>query len=508
MGESLGSLAQGFALVLQPENVLYVTIGVLVGMIVGVLPGLGPAATIAILLPLTYVIPPASGVIMLAGIYYGSMYGGTITSVLLRIPGEAAAVVTIFDGHPMAMQGRAGPALGISAIGSFIGGVVSLVGLVFFAPFLAEQALQFGPVEFTVIAASGLLLVTYLGTGSFARNLTVACFGLILATVGVDLVSGETRYTFGTTQLMAGLDFVAVVMGVYGVGEVLYNLEDQGKLSRVGAKLGRIWPSYSDWRESRGAIGRGSIIGFALGNLPGGGGLLSSMASYGIEKRRAKDPSRFGRGAIEGVAGPETANNAGSTSAFIPMLTLGIPPNAVLALVFGALLVQGITPGPTLITEHPDIFWGVIASMFIGNVILLALNIPMVGIFIQLLRVPMGALGPVIILIALIGVYSVNNSVFDMWVMLGAGVVGYFMRKWSYDAGPMVLAMVLGPLIETSFRQSLLLGNGNPSIFFTRPISAGILGVSVLAAAAAGLLRWRTRRTLSTEQTRATEDVD
>jgi len=500
MLDSLASLAQGLALVLEPENILVVVLGVTIGMVVGVLPGLGPAATIAILLPLTYVIPPASAIIMLAGIYYGSMYGGTITSVLLRLPGEAAAVVTTFDGHPMAMQGRAGPALGISAIGSFIGGGVSLVGLVFFAPFLAEQALRFGPPEFALLAAAGLLLVTYLGAQSLFKNLTMACAGLLLATVGVDLISGETRYTFGSTQLLAGLDFVAVVMGVYGVGEVLYSLEDDLKLNRVTRRIGRVWPTFRDWTASRGAIMRGSVIGFALGNLPGGGGLISSIASYGIEKRRAKEPERFGKGAIEGVAGPETANNAGSTSAFIPMLTLGIPPNAVLALVFGALLVQGITPGPALVTDHPDIFWGVIASMLLGNLILLLLNIPLVGVFIQLLRVPMGVLGPIIIVIALIGVYSVNNNIFDMWVMLASGILGYLARKAGYDTGPLVLALVLGPLLETSFRQSLLLGDGSASIFVTRPISAAIIGIVVLAFAVSTILRRRARLQLAAKE--------
>ena len=487
-------LAVGFQVALQPENLLAVTIGVLVGMSVGVLPGLGPAATIAILLPLTYAMEPTSAIIMLAGIYYGSMYGGTVTSVLLRLPGEAAAVVTIFDGYPMAQQGRAGAALGIAAIGSAIGGMLSVVGLIFFAPPLAQAALAFGPPEFTVLAVMGLLLVTYLGTTSPLRSLVVACAGLLFATVGLDLISGATRFDFGSTAMLGGLDFVAIVMGIFGIGEILYNLEKSETGNVIKRRVGKVWPTRADWKLSRGPILRGSGLGFFLGALPGGGGMISSMASYAIEKRRAKDPTRFGKGAIEGVAGPETANNAGSTSAFIPMLVLGIPPNAVLALVFGALLVQGVVPGPQLVNEHPDIFWGVVASMVVGNLILLALNIPLIGVFVQLLRVRMSLLAGVIMVVALIGVYTINNSIFDMWVMVAFGLIGYLMRKLNFDAGPLVLALILGPLVERSFRQSLLMSGGEPTIFLTRPLSGGIIAFVVVVALVTSYARRRSRR--------------
>lgn len=479
----LQSIVSGFEVVLEPTNLLYVFGGVLIGMVIGVIPGLGPAATIALLLPLTYVIPPESAVIMLAGIYYGAYYGGTITSVLLRLPGEAASVVTTFDGYQMAQQGRAGPALGIAAIGSFIGGIISVVGLMFLAPPLATFALRFGPPEFTALALLGILLVTYLGTKSFVKSLIVACFGLLLATVGIDLISGVPRFTFGVTNLLDGLDFVAIVMGVFGVGEVLYNLEQEGRMSMVAARVSHVWPTMRDWAQAKGAIFRGSILGFFIGLLPGGGGVVSSLASYALEKRRAREPERFGKGAIEGVAGPETANNAGSTSAFIPLLTLGIPPNAVLALIFGALLIQGITPGPQLISENPEVFWGVISSMAIGNLVLLVLNIPLVGVFVQLLRLRISILAAVIVIITMVGVYSVNNSIFDMWIMLAFGALGYVMRKTGFEPGPLVLAFVLGPLIEESFRQSMLLSNGNPAIFLTRPISGTLFGIVIVVIA-------------------------
>lgn len=476
----LQAVISGFEVALQPLNLLYVLVGVLVGMMIGVLPGLGPAATIALLLPLTYVIPPESAVILLAGIYYGAFYGGTITSVLLSLPGEAASVVTTFDGYQMAQQGRAGPALGIAAIGSFIGGIVSVVGLMFFAPILATLALSFGPPEYMALTMLGILLVTYLGTRSLIKSLIVAALGLLLATIGIDLISGTPRFTFGSAELLDGLDFVAIAMGLFGVGEVLYNLEQEGRMSMVPSRISNIWPTMRDWTQAKGAIFRGSILGFFIGVLPGGGGIVSSLASYALEKRLAAEPERFGKGAIEGVAGPETANNASSTSAFIPLLTLGIPSNVVLALIFGALLVQGITPGPQLVSQNPEIFWGVICSMVIGNLALLILNIPLVGVFVQLLRLRAGVLAAIIVIVTMIGVYSINNSVFDIWIMLVFGVLGYVMRKTGFDPGPLALTFVLGSLLEESFRQSMLLSNGNLAIFFTRPISATIFAIVIL----------------------------
>jgi putative tricarboxylic transport membrane protein len=481
----LSGLVTGFGVALTPTNLLFVLVGVVIGMVIGVLPGLGSAATLALLLPLTYTLEPSTAIIMMAGIYYGSMYGGTITSVLLNLPGEAASVVTTFDGYQMAKQGRAGPALGIAAMGSFVGGTVAILGLVFLAPVLASAAVRFAPPEYAALTILGLLLVSYLGTKSLAKSLVAASLGLLLATVGQDPVIGRPRFTFGVPDLFGGLEFVAIAMGLFGIGEILYNMVNQrrsGDAPVAVARVRNILPSRSDLRQSRGAITRGSLLGFVIGILPGGGGVVSSLVSYAVEKRRAKQPGRFGKGAIEGVAGPETANNASSTSSFIPLLTLGIPSNVALALVYGALVLQGITPGPGLINDHPDVFWGVVASMFIGNVILLALNMPLVGIFVRLLSIRATILAPLTVLVTMVGVYSVNNSVFDMWVALAFGLLGYLMKMTGFEPGPLVLAFVLGGLLEISFRQSLLMSNGSPTIFFTRPISAGLLlaGVALL----------------------------
>ncbi|MQA08225.1 MAG: tripartite tricarboxylate transporter permease [Pseudonocardiaceae bacterium] len=476
----LANLADGFAVAFTPVNLLYVVVGVSVGMVIGVLPGLGPAATIALLLPITFGLESATAIIMLAGIYYGAYYGGTITSVLLRLPGEAASVVTAIDGYQMARQGRAGAALGISAIGSFIGGLVAVVGMVLIAPPLADFAVGFGPPEYVALAAVGLLLVTYLGTRSFSMSIVSALLGLFLALIGIDPIAGTPRFTFGIEELRDGLNFVPVAMGLFGIGEILFNLEGRYGSADDRAKVGRILPTRDDLRRSSGAITRGSLMGFLIGVLPGGGGVVSSLTSYGIEKRVSKQPERFGHGAIQGVAGPETANNASSTSAFIPLLTLGLPSNGVLALIFGALLLQGVTPGPDLITAHPDIFWGVIASMVLGNVVLLVLNLPLVGVFVQLLKVPIEVLAALTVLITMVGVFSVRNNIFDMYVVLAFGALGYLMRKIGLEPGPLVLAFVLGPIMETSFRQSMLISNGDPAVFVTRPVSGTLLGLALL----------------------------
>ncbi|MCO4238889.1 tripartite tricarboxylate transporter permease [Pseudarthrobacter sp. MDT3-26] len=491
--DALNNLALGFSVAFDPMNLLYVFIGVALGTAIGVLPGLGPTATIALLLPVTLTLDPTAAVILLAGIYYGSMYGGTITSVLLRLPGEAASVVTTFDGYQMARQGRAGPALGISAIGSFIGGTVSVIGLVLLAPVLADAALAFGPPAFVALMVLGLFLVTSLGTGSTIKALCMAAVGLLLSAIGQDLVTGKPRFTFGQTSLLDGLDFVAVAMGLFGVGEILYNLEQTEKVQAFTSKIKNIWPSRKDLKDSSGAIARGSVLGFFIGILPGGGGVLSSLASYAMEKRRAKDPSRFGHGAIEGVAGPETANNASSTSAFIPLLVLGIPSNVVLALLFGALLVHGITPGPQMMTNNPEVFWGVIASMFIGNLMLLALNIPLVGFFVQMLRIRAGILVTFALLVVMVGVFSISNDVFDMWVVLVFGIIGWLMKKTGFDPGPLVLAFVLGPILESSVRQSLLLSGGSFTIFVTDPISLTIF-IALGAGVILGFVGKRRRR--------------
>ena len=486
----LDPVLNGFTVVFAPSNLLYVLIGVLIGMVIGVLPGLGPVATIALLLPITYEIPPASAVILLAGIYYGAMYGGTITSVLLQLPGEAASVITTIDGYQMARQGRAGPALGIAAIGSFIGGTVSIIGLTFVAPALTAFALDFGPPEYAVLAAIGVMLVAALGTGSTAKSLVAAGVGLLFATIGPDPLLAEPRFTFGSVELADGVDFVALAMGLFGVGEILYNLEHRARAALVNSRIANIWPSRADWRQSRGAVARGSVLGFFTGLLPGGGGVLASMLSYALEKRRAKQPQRFGRGAIEGVAGPETANNAAATSSFIPLLTLGIPSNPVMALIFGALLLQGITAGPRLIQENPDVFWGVIDSMYVGNIFLLILNIPLVGVFIRLVLVRDSILAPIVVMVTMLGVYTVNNDVFDMFLVIFFGIIGYVMKKTGFEPGPLVLAFVLGRILETSFRQSLRIFDGSMAGFVTRPISGTLLAVALLAVLLAVGRRW------------------
>ena len=494
MGGFLGPVLSGFEVVFAPANLLYVLAGVVIGMVIGVLPGLGPVATIALLLPVTYEMPAESAIILLAGIYYGAMYGGTITSVLLQLPGEAATVVTTIDGYQMARQGRAGPALGIAAIGSFIGGTVSIVGLTLVAPVLADFSLRFGPPEYAVLAALGILLVASLGTASTARALVAAGFGLLLATVGPDPLFASPRFTFDNANLADGVDFVALAMGLFGLGEVLYQLEHRLRAAHPTGPLSRVWPSRDDWRRSRGAIARGSVVGFLIGLLPGGGGVLSSMAAYAVEKRRSKEPERFGRGAIEGVAAPETANNAAATSTFIPLLTLGLPTNPVMALIFGALLLQGIPPGPRLIDENPEVFWGVVDSMYVGNVFLLILSMPLVGVFVRLARVRDSILGPIIVTITMLGVYTVNNSTFDMFVVIFFGVLGYLMKKAGYEPGPLVLAFVLGSVLETAFRQSMRIFDGDPTGFAGRPISGTLLIVGAIALLVPPAMRLIRRR--------------
>ncbi|WP_394327822.1 tripartite tricarboxylate transporter permease [Nocardiopsis alborubida] len=475
MLDSLTPMISGFGVVLEPVNLLYCLIGVVVGMLVGVLPGLGPAATIAILLPLTFGLEPVTAIIMLAGIFYGAQYGGTITSVLLRLPGEASSVVTVFDGHMLARQGRAGTALGIAAVGSFVGGTVSIVALSLLAPLVASFALDFGPPEYTALALLGILLVSTVGNGSRIKAIIAACVGLLLATVGLDTFTGAERFTFDSLALSDGIDFVPIAMGLFGIGEILHSLEERHKAPAKPLKVANTWPSRKDLRQSSGAIGRGSLIGFALGILPGGGATLSSLAAYAMEKRRSRNPERFGKGAVEGVAAPETANNAAATSSFIPLLTLGIPANATMAIIFGALLIQGVPPGPELVTQEPELFWGVINSMYVGNILLLIMSIPLVGLFVRILRVRPTILAPITVLITLVGVYTVRNSVFDIVLVVVFGLLGYLMKKFGFDPGPLVLAFVLGSLLESSLRRSLLLFDGDPTGFLTRPISGTLL---------------------------------
>lgn len=482
-------ILQGFSVVFEPTNMLYCLIGVLVGMLIGVLPGLGPVATISILLPVTYAIEPVGAIIMLAGIFYGAQYGGTITSVLLRLPGEASSVVTVFDGHALAKQGKAGTALGIAAIGSFAGGTVSIIGLTLVAPIVASVALSFGPPEYAMLALLGILLVSTIGNGGALKSIIAACLGLLLATVGRDMFTGGNRFTFGSLELSDGLDFVPIAMGLFGLGEIFYNLEQRSGRLGAPAKVKNIWPNRSELKQSAGAVGRGSVIGFLLGILPGGGAVLSSLVSYAAEKRLSRHPERFGRGAIQGVAGPETANNAAATSSFIPLLTLGIPANATMAIIFGALLLQGIIPGPGLIRDHPDLFWGVVNSMYLGNIILLILSVPLVGIFVRILHVRPAILAAITVLITLLGVYTVRNSVFDMGLVIVFGVLGYLMKKFGFEPAPLVLAFVLGSLLETAVRQSLRIFQGDVTGFIGRPISGTLLVVVLLLLIAVPVTR-------------------
>lgn len=486
-------LIDGLSVALTPTNLLLVLIGVVIGMIVGVLPGLGPTATIAMLLPVTFTLDPASAVIMLAGIYYGAMYGGTVTAVLVKVPGEVASVVTTFDGYVLATKGRAGSALGVAAIGSFVGGLLSVVFLVALAQPVANLASEFGPPELFLIALLGLLLVLAIASGSLIKAALMASLGLLITTVGQDPLAGSPRFTFGSLELLGGLDIVAVAMGVFGIGEALSQLtRHDPPITPVGVRSA--FPTRADLRASRGPILRGSVIGSVLGVIPGSGGVIPPMASYAVERRLAKDPSRFGKGAIEGVAGPETANNAGSQTSFLPLLTLGLPTSMVMALMFGALLLQGITPGPTLVTDHPDVFWGIIASMLLGNIILLVLNLPLAGVFAQLLRIRPSVIGIVTILVTLLGVYSIGNSVFDVWTAIVAGAIGFALTRAGFELGPLVLAAILGPLLEKNLRISLTMGDGSAAIFVERPIAVVLCVLIVLAVASASVKVLRNRR--------------
>jgi len=478
-----GGLLLGFEVAFNPVNLLWCFIGSVLGTAVGVLPGLGPAATIALLLPISMKMgSPVTAIILMAGIFYGAMYGGSTTSILLNLPGEAASVVTCIDGYQMARKGRAGPALGVAAIGSFVAGTFGVIGMTVMAPPLAEFALKFGPPEYFSLTVLGLLLATYLAGDSPLKGLTMAIMGLILGSVGLDPLSGAVRFDFGVPDLQSNIDFVTIAMGLFGVGEILINLEQTEAASILTTKIKNVFPTLVDLARSGWAMVRGSLIGFGVGILPGGGAVLSSLISYAIERKISKHPEEFGHGAIEGVAGPEAANNSAASSSFIPLLTLGIPGNASTAMIFAALLIHGITPGPFLLKEHAPVFWGVIASMYIGNVMLLVLNLPLVGVWAQLLRVPYAFMAPMVMVLTLVGVYSVNNSVFDIWVMLVMGIFGYLARKLKFDLGPLLLAFVLGPIMERSLRQALLMSHGSFGIFFSisRPISAVLMGVAVL----------------------------
>ncbi len=473
-------LYYGFSVALQPGTLLLCFMGVLIGTLVGVLPGIGPVGAMSMLLPITYGISPVGAIIILAGIYYGAMYGGSTTSILVNIPGEAASVVTCLEGYQMALHGRGGPALGIAAFGSFIAGTFGLIGLMIIATPLADLALKFGPAEYFSLMCLGLTLVTYLTQGSVLRGLAMAGLGLFLSVIGQDIIMGKPRFTFGLLGLVDGIGLVPVVMGLFGISEVLLNLEKPGERTILKEGLKSLLPTKEDWRRSAMPIFRGTVIGFFLGILPGGGSVISAFASYSIEKKYSKNPEHFGKGAIEGVAGPESANNSASSGAFIPLFTLGIPANVVMAMLLGALMIHGIQPGPLLFSQHPEIFWGTVASMYVGNVMLLVLNLPLIPVWVKILEIPYKTLFPLILLFCLIGVYSISGNVFDIYVMLIFGAVGYVLRKLYYEPAPMVLAFILGPMLERSLRETLLLSDGRLSVFLTRPLSAACLLLSLL----------------------------
>ena len=479
------NLMMGFQISLSLHNLVFCFIGCALGTAIGVLPGLGPTGTISILLTLTYKLDLTSAIIMLAGIYYGAQYGGTITSVLLRIPGEASTVVTTIDGYQMALKGEAGKALGIAAFGSFIAGTFGTVILSVLAPILSNIALMFGPPEYTGLMILGLTLVIYLGSGSIIKSMLMGALGLALGTIGMDPVTGIERFTFGSQTLFEGVHIAVLAMGLFGIGEILYMAESVEERSsrdmvRCPSKLRALLPNRNDWRDSIMPIGRGSLIGFFLGILPGGGAMISSFASYATEKKISRNPAKFGKGAIEGVAGPESANNAGVSGAFIPLLTLGIPSNVVMALLVGAFMLHGVNPGPFIMKKHPDIFWGIITSMYIGNIILLILNIPLIKVFVKILEVPFAFLSSLIALICVIGAYSINNNSADVLYMLIFGGVGYLMRKFDYEPAPLMLAFVLGPMLEQAIRQSLIISQGSIVIFFHRPISLVLIAMAAL----------------------------
>ena len=470
----------GFQVALQPINLFYCFFGVLIGTLVGVLPGLGPPAAIAMLLPSTFHATPVSAVIMLAGIYYGAMYGGSTTSILVNIPGEAASVVTCLDGYQMARKGRAGPALGIAAFGSFIAGTFAVIALTFLGPPLATLAFQFGPQEYFCMMIVGINVLTYLSSGSMIKALMMAAVGLILGGIGMDGISGKYRFTYGLQVLADGVGLVPAVMGLFGISEVLLNLETKIDRDILTTGIKNLFPTLKDWADSIWAIIRGTFLGFFLGIIPGGGAIIASFASYAIEKKVSNHPEEFGKGAIQGVAGPESANNAAAGGAFIPLLTLGIPSNAVMAILLGALMIHGLQPGPLLMSKAPDVFWGTIVSMYIGNAMLLVLNLPLIPLWVMVLKVPYYLLYPLIILFCMIGAYSIGNNVGDVIVMLIFGILGYIMKKFRYEGAPLVLALVLGPMLEESFRQSLISSRGDFFTFITRPISLGFLIVAVL----------------------------
>ncbi len=488
------NLALGFSVALTPQNLIFCFVGVLMGTLIGVLPGIGPVAGVALLIPITYGLDPTTALITMAGVYYGAMYGGSTTSILLNIPGESSSVVTCLDGYQMARKGRAGPALGMAALASFIAGTFAVVALTLIARPLADFAVTLGPPEYFALAFLGLTRVTALAGKSMIKGLITGVFGLLIASVGIDAISGAARFTYGNIYLLDGIGFIGVAVGLFAVSEVLENIEQPAERVFLRTKLtfSNLLPNLQDWKDSFGALWRGSLIGFGTGMVPGAGATIASFLAYAAEKKVSKRPEKFGTGVIEGVAAPESANNAATGGALVPLLSLGIPGSGTTAVLMGALLIHGLRPGPLLFDSNPDFVWGFIASMYIGNIMLLVLNLPLIGMWVSLLRVPYKMLMPLIMIISAVGVFATDNNIFDVWIMFAFGVLGYVMRKLDFHPAPVVLGLVLGPLVERSLRQSLTMSHGSLSIFFTSPISA-ILILLALVSLAAPIIRlaWR-----------------
>jgi len=494
MEQILHNLVIGFGVAVTPIHLFYALVGCLLGTLIGVLPGIGPVATIAMLLPITFNLSPVAALIMLAGIYYGAQYGGSTTAILVNIPGESSSVVTCLDGYQMARQGRAGPALAVAALGSFFAGCVATLIIAVAAPPLAEVALKFGPAEYFSLMVFGLIAATVLAHGSLIKAIAMVVWGLLFGLVGTDVNSGVLRFTFGVPELSDGIGFVIVAMGMFGTAEIVANIEMKEKREIFTSKVKNLWPTKDDFKNSWAAVLRGTALGSMLGILPGGGALLASFGAYSLEKKVSKHPEKFGKGAIEGVAGPESANNAGAQTSFIPMLTLGIPSNAVMALMIGALMIQGIAPGPQVMNEKPELFWGLIASMWVGNLMLVVLNLPLIGMWVKLLTVPYRYLYPSILVFMAIGVYSLSNNPFDVLIMGVFGVLGYICAKLECEPAPMILGFILGPLMEENLRRAMLLSRGDPTVFFTKPISAGFMIASIALLVVVALPAIRKKR--------------
>lgn len=482
MVETLQNLSLGFSIALSPPVLLYAFAGCVIGTLVGMLPGVGPLAGISLLLPATFGLDATTAIVLLAGIYYGAMYGGSTTSILMRIPGEAASVMTCIDGYAMTRKGRGGPALAIAAVGSYVAGTASVLGLMFLAPPLASFALRFGPPEYSALLLLGLLVLAYMSGGSMPKALAMAALGLLLGMIGIDHMTGFFRFHYGLVELGDGIGVVPVAVGLFGLSEILLTAGQPTPPAVMKPRLRELLPSPQEWRDSVWPIGRGTVLGFLIGIIPGSAHIISSFVSYAVERRLSRHPERFGHGAVEGVAGPESANNSATSGALVPMLALGVPSGPIPAVMLAAMMVHGISPGPLLIAQQPELFWGFIASMYVGNVVLLILNLPLVGLFVNLLRIPYPLLYPAILAFCVLGVYAVNGSVVDVWIMTIMGALGYLLRKFDFETAPIVLGLVLAPMLEMSFRQSLAMSAGNYAIFVNRPIAAVMLlvGLAVL----------------------------